>query len=65
MSEVPGQQGSQPIKFTVTHHRQPAHSHEDFITWIVDEHLPLAIPIFKKHGAIGYSLVSSVVSGIL
>jgi len=24
--------------------------------WIVEEHLPLAMPIFKKHGVLGYSL---------
>lgn len=26
--------------------------------WIVEEHLPVAIPIFKKHGVIEYALVS-------
>ncbi|RWA13467.1 hypothetical protein EKO27_g1634 [Xylaria grammica] len=46
----------QALKYTVTHYRKPEHSHEDFIKWIVEVHLPLAIPIFKKHGVIEYSL---------
>ncbi|TVY90021.1 hypothetical protein LAWI1_G003315, partial [Lachnellula willkommii] len=48
---------TQPLKYTVTHHRKQQHTHEAFITWIVEEHLPLAIPVFKKHGVLGYSLV--------
>ncbi|KAI4865825.1 hypothetical protein F4820DRAFT_469324 [Hypoxylon rubiginosum] len=32
------------------------HTHEEFIKWLVEGHLPLAIPIFKKHGIISYSL---------
>lgn len=47
-----------PLKFTITHYRRAQHSHEDFIKWIVEGHLPLAIPIFKKHGVLGYTLVS-------
>ncbi|KAK9769996.1 putative EthD domain-containing protein [Seiridium cardinale] len=54
MAEAPKQQG--PLKYTVTHYRQPQHTHEAFIKWITEEHLPLAIPIFKKHGVLGYSL---------
>lgn len=46
-----------PVKFTITHHRQPQHTHEAFIDWIVKEHLPLAIPVFRKYGVIDYSLV--------
>ncbi|KAJ5233374.1 Dimeric alpha-beta barrel [Penicillium citrinum] len=45
-----------PVKFTITHHRQPQHTHEAFIDWIVKEHLPLAIPVFRKYGVIDYSL---------
>lgn len=46
-----------PVKLTITHHRLPQHTHEAFIDWIVKEHLPLAIPVFKKYGVIDYSLV--------
>ncbi|KAJ6098903.1 Dimeric alpha-beta barrel [Penicillium canescens] len=53
MSEI---LGSQPEKFTITHYRQQQHSHEAFINWIVEEHLPLAIPVFEKYGVIEYSL---------
>lgn len=49
---------TQPLKYTVTHYRKPEHTHEDFIKWIVEVHLPLAIPIFKKHGVLEYSLVN-------
>ncbi|KAI0873969.1 hypothetical protein GGS24DRAFT_501320 [Hypoxylon argillaceum] len=38
------------VKFTVTHHRRPEHTHEAFMKWIVEEHIPLAIPVFKRHG---------------
>ncbi|KAJ5122564.1 Dimeric alpha-beta barrel [Penicillium atrosanguineum] len=53
MSEVPE---SRPVKFTITHYRQQQHSHEAFIDWIVEEHLPLAIPVFEKYGVIKYCL---------
>ncbi|KAK8022410.1 hypothetical protein PG993_013177 [Apiospora rasikravindrae] len=43
-------------KFTVTHYRRPEHTHEAFMKWIVAEHLPAAMPIFKKHGVLEYSL---------
>ncbi|KAK3987150.1 hypothetical protein QBC44DRAFT_332015 [Cladorrhinum sp. PSN332] len=46
----------QPLKYTVTHYRRSEHTHEDFIKWIVDEHLPAALPIFKRHGVVEYSL---------
>ncbi|KFA63345.1 hypothetical protein S40285_09943 [Stachybotrys chlorohalonatus IBT 40285] len=49
-----------PLKYTVTHYRKPEHTHEEFIKWIVEVHLPLAIPIFKKHGVLEYSIVSSI-----
>jgi hypothetical protein len=48
----------QPLKYTVTHYRKQHHNPEAFIKWIVEEHLPTAMPIFKKHGVLGYSLVS-------
>lgn len=48
----------QPLKFTITHYRNLQHTHEAFIKWIVDSHLPLAIPVFKKHGVLSYTLVS-------
>ncbi|KAJ5404549.1 Dimeric alpha-beta barrel [Penicillium cosmopolitanum] len=48
--------GAPPVKFTITHHRLPHHTHEAFIDWIVKEHLPLAIPVFEKYGVIDYSL---------
>ncbi|KAI1328159.1 hypothetical protein F5Y16DRAFT_369570 [Xylariaceae sp. FL0255] len=46
----------QPLKYTVTHHRKPEHTHEAFIKWITEEHIPLAMPILKKHGVLGYQL---------
>ncbi|CAL5870493.1 uncharacterized protein PFLUO_LOCUS4730 [Penicillium psychrofluorescens] len=49
-------EGDQPVKFTITHYRKQEHTHEAFIKWMVEEHLPLAIPVFKKHGVIEYSL---------
>jgi hypothetical protein len=58
MSQVTNQKEGQPMKYTITHYRKQPHTHEEFIKWIVEEHLPLAIPVFKKHGIIGYSLVS-------
>lgn len=59
MAEVPEQQKGQPLKYTLTHYRRPQHTHEAFIEWIVEEHLPIAMPILKKHGILGYSLVSA------
>ncbi|KAF4637482.1 hypothetical protein G7Y89_g598 [Cudoniella acicularis] len=56
MAEVSTQQGGQPLKYTVTHNRKPQHTHDAFIKWIVEEHLPLALPILKRHGVLGYSL---------
>ena len=47
------------MNFTITHYRQQQHSHEAFINWIVEEHLPLAIPVFEKYRVIGYPLVST------
>ncbi|RYO89448.1 hypothetical protein DL766_003338 [Monosporascus sp. MC13-8B] len=46
----------QPLKYTVTHYRKQQHTHEAFIKWITEDHLPVAMPIFKKHGILGYSL---------
>ncbi|KAI1122381.1 hypothetical protein F5Y10DRAFT_287266 [Nemania abortiva] len=48
------------MKYTVTHYRKPDHTHEEFIKWIVDVHLPLAIPIFKRHGVLSYSLMRKI-----
>ncbi|KAK8061309.1 hypothetical protein PG994_007675 [Apiospora phragmitis] len=56
MAEVTQKQGGQPLKFTITHYRLPHHTHEAFIKWLTEEHLPLALPVLKKHGALGYSL---------
>ncbi|GAB1312363.1 EthD domain-containing protein [Madurella fahalii] len=56
MAEVSAENGGQPLKYTVTHYRQKEHTHEAFIKWIVEEHLPIAMPIFKKHGVLEYSL---------
>ncbi|KAJ5915682.1 Dimeric alpha-beta barrel [Penicillium verhagenii] len=47
---------NQPVKLTMTHYRQQQHSHEAFINWIVQDHLPLAIPVFEKYGLTEYSL---------
>lgn len=51
-------QENKPVKLTITHYRKPEHSHEAFIKWITEEHVPLAMPVFQKHGVIEYSLVS-------
>ncbi|KAF2236190.1 hypothetical protein EV356DRAFT_531126 [Viridothelium virens] len=56
MAATPSQQGCHPLKYTVTHYRKQQHTHEAFIKWIVEKHLPLAMPVFKKHGVLGYSL---------
>ncbi|KAK8851627.1 hypothetical protein PGQ11_014106 [Apiospora arundinis] len=56
MAETTLKQGDHPIKFTITHYRLPQHTHEAFIKWITDEHLPLAMPVLKRHGVLGYSL---------
>jgi hypothetical protein len=47
-----------PMRFTLTHYRKEGRSHEDFMKWIVEVHLPKALPLFKKHGITGYALVS-------
>ncbi|KAI1478080.1 hypothetical protein F4774DRAFT_175475 [Daldinia eschscholtzii] len=44
------------LKYTVSHYRKPEHTHEPFVEWMVEEHLPLAMPVFKRHGLLGYSL---------
>ncbi|KAK7962475.1 uncharacterized protein PG986_003300 [Apiospora aurea] len=56
MAEVSPKHEGQPLKFTITHYRLPQHTHEAFIQWLTEEHLPLALPVLKKHGALGYSL---------
>ncbi|RYP56993.1 hypothetical protein DL770_010785 [Monosporascus sp. CRB-9-2] len=56
MAGVHVQRGGQPLKYTVTHCRKRQHTHEAFIKLIVEEHLPVAMPIFKKHGVLEYSL---------
>jgi len=45
-----------PLRFTLTHYRKPEHTHEAFMNWIVEGHLTLAMPIFKKHGILEYKL---------
>lgn len=47
------------IKYTVGHYRQKGVSHEDFLKWLTHEHLPAAIPIFKRHGIKKYTLVGA------
>ncbi|KAI1399283.1 hypothetical protein F4819DRAFT_488693 [Hypoxylon fuscum] len=47
---------AQPLKYTVTHYRKQQHTHDAFIKYIVEDHLPLAMPIFKKHGVVSYTL---------
>ncbi|KAI1383553.1 uncharacterized protein F4822DRAFT_80400 [Hypoxylon trugodes] len=56
MAEASAQQGNTAMKYTVTHGRKKQHTHEAFIKWIVEEHLPLAMPVLKKHGVLSYSL---------
>ena len=46
------------VKLTVTHYRKPEHTHEAFMKWLVEEHVPLAVPVFKRCGVLNYSLVS-------
>ncbi|KAF2648586.1 hypothetical protein K491DRAFT_612508 [Lophiostoma macrostomum CBS 122681] len=45
-----------PIRFTLTHYRKAGVTHEDFMKWIVEVHLPKAIPTFQKHGISDYAL---------
>lgn len=52
----------QRLKYTITHYRQPHVTHEELMKWIVEVHLKLAIPVFKKHGVISYTLVSAFYS---
>ncbi|PQE16661.1 dimeric alpha-beta barrel protein [Rutstroemia sp. NJR-2017a BBW] len=56
MSDASAQSKGRPLKYTITHHRRPEHTHEEFIKWIVEEHIPLAVPLFKKYGVTRYSL---------
>jgi hypothetical protein len=58
MAETPKQQADQPVRFTLTHYRKAGTAHDAFMKWIVEVHLPKAIPVFQKHGVIGYALVS-------
>jgi hypothetical protein len=59
MAEITEQQ-TRPLKFTLTHYRKAGTTHEAFMKWIVEVHLPKAIPLFKKYGVTGYALVSSL-----
>ncbi|KAN0121904.1 hypothetical protein V8E51_000230 [Hyaloscypha variabilis] len=47
MAETSEQQAGKPIKYTITHHRQPKHTHEAFIKWIVEDHIPAAMPFLS------------------
>jgi hypothetical protein len=60
MAENTEHQQARPFKFTVTHYRKTGTTHDAFMKWIVEVHLPKAIPIFKKYGVVGYALVSSL-----
>ncbi|KAI1132067.1 hypothetical protein F5Y10DRAFT_261546 [Nemania abortiva] len=44
------------VKLTLTHYRKSERTHEEFMKWIIEEHLPLAIPAFKRCGVLSYSL---------
>jgi hypothetical protein len=65
MAEIIEQQKARPFKFTVTHYRKAGTTHEAFMKWIVEVHLPKAIPLFKKYGVVGYALVSSSLEHII
>ncbi|KAF2799402.1 hypothetical protein K505DRAFT_265852 [Melanomma pulvis-pyrius CBS 109.77] len=56
MAEITKQQEDQPMRFTLTHYRKAGTAHDAFMKWIVEVHLPKAIPLFKKHGITGYAL---------
>jgi len=58
MAEITKQQEHQPMRFTLTHYRKAETTHESFMKWLVEVHLPKAIPVFEKHGITGYALVS-------
>ncbi|KAI0023525.1 hypothetical protein F4780DRAFT_53438 [Xylariomycetidae sp. FL0641] len=62
MSDTPSQQQGQPLKYTITHHRNKKHTHEEFMKWFVKEHIRLAMPVFKRHGVITYSLFDTPAS---
>ncbi|KAI0023597.1 hypothetical protein F4780DRAFT_776623 [Xylariomycetidae sp. FL0641] len=48
------------VKLTITHYRRSERKHDDFMRWIVEEHIPLAIPAFKRCGVLNYSLVTAM-----
>lgn len=58
MAEVKKQQDDRPLKFTLTHYRKEGITHDAFMKWLVEVHLPKAFPVLKKHGVTGYALVS-------
>lgn len=62
MAENTKQQENRLMKFTLTHYRKAGITHEAFMKWIVEVHLPKALPLFKKHGIVGYALVSPLYS---
>ncbi|KAI0206743.1 hypothetical protein F4808DRAFT_454660 [Astrocystis sublimbata] len=44
------------VKLSVTHYRKPELTHEAFMKWITEEHIPLAMPGFKRCGVVNYSI---------
>jgi hypothetical protein len=58
MAEATSKYSGKPLKYTVSHHRKPQHTHEDFMKFMTEHHIPLALKVFKKHGVIEYSVVS-------
>jgi hypothetical protein len=50
---------NQPLKHTVTRYRQPHLTHEQFMNWLIEVHLPLALPVLKNYGILQRALVSN------
>jgi hypothetical protein len=46
------------FKYTVEHYRKPGVSEEAFLDWYHHKHLPLAVPLMKKHGISKFAVVS-------
>lgn len=53
-----GQTGQQTIKISVQHYKAKNVSEEEFVRWLKEEHIPVALDIIRKHGVVRYSLVS-------
>lgn len=47
-----------PLKYTVEHYRKEGVSEQAFLDWFYSVHIPQGVPLMKKHGVVGYAVVS-------